>query len=76
MTTIDRTLARDPLTVAATRSQDTARRRLGLAVLWLAGLVGWGLFSYDAQPPDQEQAAGPAAAAERVLDGRGKWVGY
>jgi hypothetical protein len=53
-----------------------ARRRLTLAVLWLAGLIGWGLFSYLADQPRQPEANGGIAAAGQVFDGRGKWAGY
>jgi len=49
-----------------------ARRRLALGVLWLAGLIAWGLLSYLTQP-----AAEPASPlrAEQQLDGHGKWTG-
>jgi hypothetical protein len=53
-----------------------ARRRLALAVLWLVGLIGWGVLAYVAEPVSQDQGGGGTAAAEQVFDGRGKWTGY
>jgi hypothetical protein len=50
-----------------------ARRRLTLAVLWLGGLIAWGLFSYVTDPPADERGSAPVAAAQ--LDGHGKWTG-
>jgi hypothetical protein len=52
-----------------------ARRRLTLAVLWLAALVAWGLFSHLAA--DRGDDPGSASVpAEQPLDGQGKWTGY
>jgi hypothetical protein len=51
-----------------------ARRRLALAVLWLAGLIAWGLFSYVSEPPVASQGDRPVRA-EQPLDGHGKWTG-
>ena len=50
-----------------------APRRLALAVLWLAGLIAWGLFSYLTQAP-AEQGRSPVRA-EQGLQGHGKWTG-
>ena len=51
-----------------------ARRRLVLAVLWLAGLIAWGLFSYLAEAPGAGQDE-RQVRAEQQLDGHGKWTG-
>ena len=51
-----------------------ARRRLTFAVLWLAGLMGWGLFSYLTEQPAADHGE-RAARAEQQLDGHGKWTG-
>ena len=50
-----------------------ARRRLALAVLWLGGLIAWGLFSYLTELPAADQ--GDPVRAEQQLDGHGKWTG-
>ena len=52
-----------------------ARRRLTLAALWLAGLVGWGVFSYVTEPPDGARSDVRASVGQ-TFDGRGKWIGY
>jgi hypothetical protein len=52
-----------------------ARRRLTLAVLWLAGLIGWGLLSYVSGLPADDGGRVLAPAAQQ-FDGHGKWVGY
>ena len=51
-----------------------ARRRLGLAVLWLAGLIAWGLFSFLTEAPSAGQDE-RQVRAEQQLDGHGKWTG-
>jgi hypothetical protein len=53
-----------------------ARWRLTLAVLWLAGLVAWGVLSYATAGPATGPQAGTSVQDEVPLDGRGKWTGY
>jgi hypothetical protein len=53
-----------------------ARGRLTLAVLWLAGLIAWGLFSYLVEPQQVGQSDLAPAPAAQAFDGRGKWTGY
>ncbi len=63
----------------ASRSADDyapARARLSLAVLWLAGLIAWGLVSYLVEPQAAGQAGEVAAPVAQAFDGRGKWTGY
>ena len=53
-----------------------ARWRLTLAVLWLAGLIAWGLLSHLAtEQPGADPGSAPVRA-ERPFDGHGKWTGY
>jgi hypothetical protein len=64
---------------APSRSADdyrAARGRLTLAVLWLAGLIAWGLFSYLVEPQEVGHSDLAPAPAAQALDGRGKWTGY
>ena len=51
-----------------------ARRRLTLAVLWLAGLIAWGLLSYAVEA--DAQAGARAVPTAQAFDGHGKWTGY
>lgn len=81
MTATHYQLGQGPATGAAAKLEPSreeefagARRRLALATLWLAGLIGWGLFSYLADVPAAEQGQS-AARAEQQLDGHGKWTG-
>jgi hypothetical protein len=53
-----------------------ARARLTVAVLWLAGLIAWGLLSYLAEPAADRQGEVVLAPAAQTFDGRGKWTGY
>jgi hypothetical protein len=53
-----------------------ARWRLTLAVLWLAGLVTWGVLSYATADPVVGPQTGTSVQDEVPFDGRGKWTGY
>jgi len=53
-----------------------ARGRLTLAVLWLAALVAWGLFSYLGSGLPGDRPGSAAAGAAQPFDGHGKWAGY
>ena len=53
-----------------------ARWRLTLAVLWLAGLVAWGVLSYATADVGAVPQTGASVQDEVRFDGRGKWTGY
>ena len=53
-----------------------ARRRLTLAVLWLACLVAWGVLSYATADVGAGPQTGASVQDEVRFDGRGKWTGY
>ncbi|HSA81831.1 MAG TPA: hypothetical protein VLE23_13530 [Geminicoccaceae bacterium] len=61
---------------SADQEYRAARRRLTLAVLWLAGLVAWGVLSYATAEPAAGPGTGTSVQDEVPLDGRGKWTGY
>ena len=53
-----------------------ARWRLTLAVLWLAGLVAWGVLSYATADAGAGPQTGTSVQDEVPFDGHGKWTGY
>jgi len=61
---------------SADQEYRAARWRLTLAVLWLAGLVVWGVLSYATADPAVGPRTGTSVQDEVPLDGRGKWTGY
>jgi hypothetical protein len=78
MTAAEYQLGRPGAGARGTADQEyrAARWRLTLAVLWLAGLVAWGVLSYATADPEARPQPGTSVQDEVPLDGRGKWTGY